>query len=109
MDRIGADYFSVVNQIRDRLNANAVTIHIPIGAEADFRGLVDLIEMKAIVWYDDAQLGTNYKYIDIPEDLVETANEYRAKLIESVAELDDTLLSASSKILIQSQLTRLRA
>ena len=92
MDRIGADYFSVVNQIRDRLNANAVTIHIPIGAEADFRGLVDLIEMKAIVWYDDAQLGTNYKYIDIPEDLVETANEYRAKLIESVAELDDTLL-----------------
>ena len=92
MDRIGADYFSVVNQIRERLNANAVTIHIPIGSEADFRGLVDLIEMKAIVWYDDAQLGTNYKYIDIPEDLVETANEYRAKLIESVAELDDTLL-----------------
>ena len=92
MDRIGADYFSVVNQIRERLNANAVTIHIPIGSEADFRGLVDLIEMKAIVWVDDAQMGTNYKYIDIPEDLVETANEYRAKLIESVAELDDTLL-----------------
>ena len=92
MDRIGADYFSVVNQIRERLNANAVTIHIPIGSEADFRGLVDLIEMKAIVWIDDAQMGTNYKYIDIPEELVETANEYRAKLIESVAELDDTLL-----------------
>jgi elongation factor G len=92
MDRIGADYFSVVNQIRERLNANAVTIHIPIGSEADFRGLVDLIEMKAIVWVDDAQMGTNYQYIDIPEDLVETANEYRAKLIESVAELDDTLL-----------------
>ncbi|MBO7476616.1 MAG: elongation factor G, partial [Salinivirgaceae bacterium] len=92
MDRIGADYFSVVNQIRERLNANAVTIHIPIGSEADFRGLVDLIEMKAIVWVDDAQMGTNYKYIDIPEELVETANEYRAKLIESVAELDDTLL-----------------
>ena len=92
MDRIGADYFSVVNQIRERLNANAVTIHIPIGSEADFRGLVDLIEMKAIVWVDDEKMGTNYKYIDIPEDLVETANEYRAKLIESVAELDDTLL-----------------
>ncbi|MBO7434004.1 MAG: elongation factor G [Salinivirgaceae bacterium] len=92
MDRIGADYFSVVNQIRERLNANAVTIHIPIGSEADFRGLVDLIEMKAIVWIDDATMGTTYKYIDIPEDLVETANEYRAKLIESVAELDDTLL-----------------
>lgn len=92
MDRIGADYFSVVNQIRDRLNANAVTIHIPIGSEADFRGLVDLIEMKAIVWVDDEKMGTNYEYIPIPEDLVETANEYRAKLIESVAELDDTLL-----------------
>jgi elongation factor G len=92
MDRIGADYFSVVNQIRERLNANAVTIHIPIGSEANFRGLVDLIEMKAIVWVDDEKMGTNYKYIDIPEDLVETANEYRAKLIESVAELDDTLL-----------------
>ncbi len=92
MDRIGADYFSVVNQIRERLNANAVTIHIPIGSEADFRGLVDLIEMKAIVWVDDEKMGTNYKYIDIPEELVETANEYRAKLIESVAELDDTLL-----------------
>ena len=92
MDRIGADYFSVVNQIRERLNANAVTIHIPIGSEADFRGLVDLIEMKAIVWIDDEKMGTTYKYIDIPEDLVETANEYRAKLIESVAELDDSLL-----------------
>ena len=92
MDRIGADYFSVVNQIRERLNANAVTIHIPIGSEADFRGLVDLIEMKAIVWKDDEQKGTTYEYIPIPDDLVETANEYRAKLIESVAELDDTLL-----------------
>ncbi len=92
MDRIGADYFSVVNQIRERLNANAVTIHIPIGSEADFRGLVDLIEMKAIVWIDDEKLGTNYEYIPIPDDLVETAKEYRAKLIESVAELDDTLL-----------------
>ena len=92
MDRIGADYFSVVNQIRERLNANAVTIHIPIGSEADFRGLVDLIEMKAIVWIDDEAMGTNYQYIPIPDDLVETANEYRAKLIESVAELDDTLL-----------------
>lgn len=92
MDRIGADYFSVVNQIRERLNANAVTIHIPIGSEADFRGLVDLIEMKAIVWIDDETMGTNYQYIPIPDDLVETANEYRAKLIESVAELDDTLL-----------------
>ena len=92
MDRVGADYFSVINQIRERLNANPVTIHIPIGSEADFRGLVDLIEMKAIVWIDDETKGTTYKYIPIPEDLVEIADEYRAKLIEAVAELDDTLL-----------------
>jgi len=92
MDRVGADYFSVINQIRERLNANPVTIHIPIGSEADFRGLVDLIEMKAIVWVDDETKGTTYQYIPIPDDLVEQADEYRAKLIEAVAELDDTLL-----------------
>jgi len=92
MDRTGADFFSVVSQIRERLKANPVPIHVPIGAEADFKGLVDLIENKAIVWYDDEKLGTNYQYVPIPEDLVETVAEWRAKLIEAVAELDDTLL-----------------
>lgn len=92
MDRVGADFFSVVKQIRERLNANPMPIQIPIGHEADFKGVVDLIENKAIVWYDDENKGTNYSYVEIPEDLKETVAEYRAKLIESVAELDDTLM-----------------
>ncbi len=92
MDRVGADFFSVVSQIRERLNANPIPIQIPIGSEADFRGVVDLIENKAIVWFDDEEHVTRYEYIDIPEDLVDSVEEWRAKLIESVAELDDTLL-----------------
>jgi elongation factor G len=92
MDRVGADFFSVVTQIRERLNANPIPIQIPIGSEADFKGVVDLIENKAIVWYDDEEKVTRYEYVPIPADLIETVEEWRAKLIESVAELDDTLL-----------------
>ena len=92
MDRTGADFFSVVTQIRERLNANPMPIQIPIGYEADFRGVVDLIENKAIVWFEDKDMGTNYEYIPIPEDMLEIVAEWRGKLIESVAELDDTLL-----------------
>ena len=92
MDRTGADFFSVVSQIRERLNANPMPIQIPIGAEADFRGVVDLIENKAIVWYDDTEMGARYEYIDIPEELQSTVDEWREKLIESVAELDDSLM-----------------
>ncbi|MBI9065839.1 MAG: elongation factor G [Salinivirgaceae bacterium] len=92
MDRTGADFFSVVSQIKDRLKANPMPIQIPIGAEADFKGVVDLIENKAIVWFDDEELGARYEYVPIPEDMLETVAEWRAKLIESVAELDDSLL-----------------
>src|SRR3989339_750902 len=92
MDRVGADFFSVVSQIRERLNANPIPIQIPIGAEADFKGVVDLIENKAIVWYDDEEKITRYEYVPIPSDLVDSVDEWRAKLIESVAELDDSLL-----------------
>jgi len=92
MDRVGADFFSVVTQMRERLNANPIPIQIPIGSEADFKGVVDLIENKAIVWYDDEEKVTRYEYIPIPTDLIATVEEWRAKLIESVAELDDTLL-----------------
>ncbi len=92
MDRVGADFFSVVSQIKNRLKANPIPIQIPIGSEADFRGVVDLIENKAIVWFDDAEMGARYEYIDIPEDMLESVEEWRGKLIESVAELDDTLL-----------------
>ncbi len=92
MDRTGADFFSVVSQIRERLKANPVPIQIPIGAEADFRGVVDLIENKAIVWFDDEEMGARYEYIDIPDEMTTEVEEWRGKLIEAVAELDDSLL-----------------
>ena len=92
MDRVGADFFSVVDQIKDKLGANAVPIQIPIGVEDTFKGVVDLIENKAIVWIDDEEMGTNYKYIDVPEDLRDDVDEWRAKLVEVVAESDDELL-----------------
>ena len=91
MDRIGADFFNVENQIRERLKANPVPIQIPIGAEDNFRGVVDLVEMKGIVW-DDETMGAKYEVIDIPEELREKAEEYREKLIEAVAETDEELL-----------------
>ena len=92
MDRSGADFFDVVSQVRTKLGANAVPITIPIGAEETFEGMVDLIEMKAIRWRDDAALGVTYYTEEIPADMLELANEYRAKLVEAVAEFDDELL-----------------
>lgn len=92
MDRVGADYFGVVNQIKERLGANPVPMQIPIGSEDNFKGLVDLIERKAIVWKEDKDMGMNYEYVDIPEDLVETVEEWREKLVEAVCETDDDLL-----------------
>ncbi len=91
MDRIGADFYNVENQIRERLKANPVPIQIPIGAEDNFRGVVDLVEMKGIVW-DDETMGAKYSVIDIPDELKEKAEEYREKLIEAVAENDDELM-----------------
>jgi elongation factor G len=93
MDRAGADFFSVVHQIEERLGANPVPIQLPLGAEENFRGLIDLISMKAIVWYNSDMTGTTYEVEDIPKELLEEANEWRAKLIESVANVDDTLLA----------------
>ena len=92
MDRSGADYYNVLNQIKEKLGANPVPITIPIGAEETFEGVVDLIEMKAIRWKDDATLGTTYYMEEIPAEMVEISDEYRAKLVESVAEYDDELL-----------------
>ncbi|MFP4092912.1 MAG: elongation factor G [Cyclobacteriaceae bacterium] len=91
MDRAGADFFNVVKEIKEKLNAKPVPLQIPIGAEETFKGVVDLIVNKAIIW-DDENFGMTYKYTDIPEDLKETAEEWRQNLIESVAEYDDTLL-----------------
>ena len=91
MDRIGANFFNVESQIKQRLKANPVPINIPIGAEENFKGVVDLIQMKAIVWNDES-MGAKYDVEEIPADLVEKANEYREKLLEAAAEQDETLM-----------------
>src|SRR5262249_17954282 len=90
MDRVGADFFRSVGTIVDRLQARPVPIQIPIGAEDQFKGIVDLVTMKARVWRDDS-LGAQYDDIDIPADLVDQAKEYHDKLVEAVSETDDAL------------------
>ncbi|MDR1892888.1 MAG: elongation factor G [Oscillospiraceae bacterium] len=90
MDIMGADFYNVLSMMYERLKCNAVPIQLPIGAEADFKGIIDLVVMKAYVYYDD--LGKDIREEEIPADLAEKAREYRAKLLESVAETDDTLL-----------------
>ncbi len=92
MDRSGANFFDVVRQVKDVLHANPVPIQIPIGAEETFRGVVDLIENRAIYWHDDANLGSIFEYVPIPAELVEEAAEWRAKMVEAVAEHDDSLM-----------------
>ncbi len=91
MDRSGADFFEAVSQIKDRLGANPIPLQVPIGSEADFKGVVDLINNRAIVWNEE-DMGMTFEEIDIPEDLKGSVAEWREKLIESVAEQDDTLL-----------------
>lgn len=90
MDRMGADFFRGVSMIADRLGANPVPIQIPIGAEDQFKGIVDLVTMKAMIYTDD--LGTTSDVADIPGDLVDQANEYREKLLEAVADTDEELM-----------------
>ena len=91
MDRSGADFFNVVNMIREMLGANPVPLQVPIGAEETFRGVVDLVQNKAFVWNEE-DMGMTWEEIPIPEVLLETVSEWREKLIESVAEQDDSLL-----------------
>ncbi|MBE6674627.1 MAG: elongation factor G [Ruminococcaceae bacterium] len=90
MDIMGADFYRVVSMMRERLHANAVPIQLPIGAEDTFKGIIDLFEMKADVYYDD--LGKDMRIEDIPADLIDKANEYRANLVESICETDDDLM-----------------
>ena len=92
MDRTGANFFKVVDQMKLRLKANPVPIVVPIGAEDNFQGVVDLIKMKAIIW-DDASQGMKFEYKDIPADLVDTANEWREKMVESAAEASEELMN----------------
>ena len=91
MDRAGADFFMVVDQLKKRLGANAVPIQINIGAEDDFKGVIDLVLMKAIMW-NEADQGMTFTLEDIPADLVDTANEYREKLLEAAAEGSEELM-----------------
>ena len=91
MDRSGADFFETVQQMRDILGANPVVIQIPIGAEETFKGVVDLIKMKAILWHDET-MGAEYEIEEIPADLADEAEEWRDKLLEAAAEYDDDVM-----------------
>ncbi len=90
MDIMGADFYNVVSMMHDRLKTNAVPIQLPIGAESDFKGIIDLVEMKAYVYYDD--LGKDIRVEEIPEDMKDKAEEYRNNLLEVVAEQDEALM-----------------
>ncbi|HHO42163.1 MAG TPA: elongation factor G [Epsilonproteobacteria bacterium] len=93
MDRTGADFYEVERQINDRLKANAVPIQLPIGAEDNFKGIIDLVKMEAVVWDDDqTKMGQKFEIVEIPAEMVEKANAYREKLIEAISECDEDLL-----------------
>ena len=101
MDRVGANFFNVYKQMRERLRANPIPIQIPVGAEEHLRGVVDLVKMKAILWSDEDK-GVTFKYVEIPAELVDTANEWREKMVEAAAESSDELMN---KYLEGEQLT----
>jgi elongation factor G len=88
MDRTGADFYEVETQIREKLKGNPVPIQLPIGAEAEFDGVIDLVTMNAVLWDKDAAMGSNYHVEEIPANLLERAEEYREKMIESISEAD---------------------
>jgi len=90
MDIMGADFFRVVKMMRERLKCNAVPLQLPIGAEEDFRGLIDLVEMKAYTYNDD--LGKDVSVTDIPDDMMDLAEEYRENLLEAISEFDDEIM-----------------
>ena len=90
MDIMGANFFNVIDMVHDRLKANAVPIQLPIGKEADFRGIIDLVDMKADIYYDD--LGKDMRVEEIPEDMRELAEEYRTNLLEAVSDFDDEIM-----------------
>ncbi|MGP1957182.1 MAG: GTP-binding protein, partial [Arsenophonus sp. ER-QC15-MAG3] len=102
MDRTGANFFKVYDQLKTRLKANPVPVVVPIGAEDGFQGVVDLLEMKAIIW-DEASQGVKFEYHDIPANLVDVANEWREKMVESAAEASEELME---KYLGGEELTR---
>ncbi len=92
MDRTGADFYNVEKQVSERLQANPIPVQLPIGAEENFKGIVDLVQMKAIVWDEDAAMGSNYHVEDIPADMEDQAAEYREKMVEAAAESSEELM-----------------
>jgi elongation factor G len=93
MDKVGADFFQCLKDIVERLGAKPVAVQLPIGAEQQFKGIIDLVRMKGVVW-DDESLGANYHDVEIPADLLDQAKEYREKMIEAAVELDDEAMAA---------------
>ena len=93
MDRIGADFYRCVDMIKDRLGANALVLQLPIGAEAEYEGLIDLVRMKEVLWKNE-DLGAEYDYFDIRDELKAQAEEYRAALVEAAVEMDDAVMEA---------------
>ncbi len=93
MDRVGSDYFGVVQEIADKLGSIPVPMQIPIGSEENFKGIVDLLERRAIVWKEDEEMGMKYEYCEIPEDMVDEVEEWREKLVEAICVSDDALLN----------------
>src|SRR5690242_7099734 len=93
MDKIGADFYMCLKDIKERLGAKPVPIQLPIGAEQNFKGLVDLLKMKGVIWNDES-LGAKFDYVDIPADMADQAKEYREQMIEAAVELDDAALEA---------------
>jgi elongation factor G len=93
MDKVGADFFQCLEEIQSRLGAKPVAIQLPIGSENTFRGIIDLVRMKGVIWEEEG-LGAKYHDIDIPDDMLEQAKEYREKMIEAAVDLDDTVMAA---------------
>jgi elongation factor G len=93
MDKVGADFFQCLEEIQSRLGAKPVAIQLPIGSENQFRGIIDLVRMKGVIWEEEG-LGAKYHDIDIPDDMLDQAKEYREKMIEAAVDLDDTVMAA---------------
>ena len=92
MDRAGADFLNCVGQMKERLNANPVPLQLPIGAEANFVGIIDLITMKANIYDEKSANGEKFDIVDIPDECRELADEYREKLVEAAADIDDSIM-----------------
>ena len=95
LDRLGANFFGTVEMMKEKLHANPLVLQLPVGTEDDFSGVIDLIEMRTIVW-DDETLGASYQIEDIPESMIDKARQYRDHLVETVAEQDDDTMEATS-------------